>query len=242
MVNLSQSLSELEIDILSALLDAPDLELQWCKLKQVLAPKYVPKPYDEGSFGVILGRKIDDLKEDKFVKRRDEGHKRVFYLIPPIKEQKVRDLTKKQVIVNLLGLATDEETSAITEFLLKSTRTNKAVVSQEDSLFFCILLEKLKVRKKLSDLKRLGAPKEVIAIGERKEKGEELKLTFVESLKFEGYPVNLEEAKNHFLVSDFKNSKKGDSFFDTLREEDKEFASVLAARYKQLLGYNPFSP
>lgn len=242
MVNLSQSLSELEIDVLSTLLDAPTLELQWCKLKKILESKYVPKPYADGSFGVILDRKLQDLKEDKFINKKNEGHKQVFYFIPPIKEQKVRDIVKKQGIVSLLGLASDEETSAITDFLFKSTRTYGAVVSNEDSLFFSVLLEKLKVRKKLVDLKRLRAPKEVITIGERKVKGEKLKLSFVESLKFEAYPINLEEAKNHFLVSDFKNSKKGDSFFDTIREEDKEFASVLAARYKQFLGYNPFSP
>lgn len=239
MVNLSQSLSELEIDVLSNLLDAPDFELQWCKLKKVLESKYVPTHYDQGSFGVILGRKLTNL-EDKFVKRKDKGHKQVFYFIPPLKEKKVRDLVKKKFIVNLLDLASAEETSAITDFLFKSTRTYGAVVSNEDALFFSVLLEKLKIRKKLEDLKRLGAPKEVIAIGERKVKGEELKLSFGESLMFEGYPVTLEEAKNHFLVTDFKNSKRGDSFFEDIKEEKEEFASILSARYKQFLGFNPF--
>jgi hypothetical protein len=192
---------------------------------------------------VVLGRKLDDLRleDDKFVKRRDEGHKRVFYLISPTKEQKIRGLLKKQNIVSLLGLATDEETSVITDFLFKSIRTRGAVVSDKDALDLALLLERLKLRKKVIDLKRLGAPAAIIDVGERKVKSEETKLSFSESLTFETYPVNREEAKNYFLLSDFKSSKKGDSWFDRIEEENKAFALILAARYKELLGYNPFT-
>lgn len=223
--------------ILEALLKEP---LGFEKLVQSLEGKA-----SRGTVNKYLKELVEEEIMVELAPRKFYGERPPYQIVESKKQQiteKVRDLVNKQKINNLFNLATPQETTELTDFLFKFfERDSKNVVPQENATAIYVILCKLKLRKKLMDLKRIGAPKEIIAVGERKVKGEELKLTFVESLKFEAYPVNLEEAKNHFLVTDFKNSKRGDSFFDTIREEDKEFASVLAAIYKQLLGYDPFT-
>ncbi|MEM0008166.1 MAG: hypothetical protein QXR89_07910 [Candidatus Bathyarchaeia archaeon] len=88
-----RELDEIEVDILAHLLE--NGEQRFIEIAEALFPKHEKTFYhDERHFKVVLVRKLEKLKEEKYIGKKIYSHKNVCYFIPKNKKEHVAKMVK----------------------------------------------------------------------------------------------------------------------------------------------------
>jgi hypothetical protein len=112
--------SSVDLDVLAALLEAPNCTLRWKEIKKQLRSKYVPKLMGDGYFLLSINRILVRLTLQGLLKRDDRGHQQVFYMIP---EQKRNDLKEEMQKIRNVELFTKLDVS-VQQWLLAEIKEN----------------------------------------------------------------------------------------------------------------------
>lgn len=105
----------IEIDILSVLLNAPQMRMRRNEIKNQLVPKYQGK-YAEGSFDVVLQRRLDKLS---WILEKDYVARSSFYSIRKKMKERVENLIKKQEINSLIPSLDTRWLEPLRRFLIR---------------------------------------------------------------------------------------------------------------------------
>lgn len=186
------------------------------------------------------------VEEDKLVELTTPtvyGEKTPYRIVPE-KRKQAEETVGKQKLFSILEFADAQETEEITNFLFNSLQYvyHYALESKhQQSVDYVVnmikLLDKLKDKQKLERLITIKASTQIIEIGAKISRGQEI--TSIERIMFKGYPIDKKDAEgdaHRYLTMIDTNGQKPKSYFSILKEANPTFAKSIEDRYDKLLG------
>lgn len=93
---MNATFSELSLDVLAALRQAPNKRLQRRQIQTALSEKYRKKYATNNIFNVTLQRTLNRLVKAKLLEKDDKGHKQVYYYIPRKCQKQIAEILEWQ--------------------------------------------------------------------------------------------------------------------------------------------------